>query len=328
MGKPVEGLTRSEVATYLTAAGQWPQRGYVKLLDELPAGVSHLHESAPEAAAGRFSDVPRDDDIDWTILGLALLEEHGSALSTEHIAAAWLDRLPFTQTFTAERAAYRNLVRGVPVSEASRVENPYREWIGALIRGDIFGYAHPGNPGAAARAARVDARLSHVQNGIFGEVWAAALVAAALGERHAEPALRAALSVVPEASRLAESQRVLLDLRSSGATADEALDRIDADLGHYNWVHTVNNAALITLGLLWGEDFVSSVALTISGGRDTDSAGATVGSVYGALHGVDSIPAGLVGTTHVRVRSAVRGFDRIEIRELADRTMALIGGAE
>ncbi|MFC0682193.1 ADP-ribosylglycohydrolase family protein [Lysobacter korlensis] len=326
MGKPVEGLTRDEVKTYLRAAGQWPLRGYVRLIEPLPAGVSHLHESAPDASDGRFEDVPRDDDIDWTILGLAMLEEHGKHLSTEAIARAWLDRLPFTQTFTAERAAYRNLVGGVPISMVARVENPYREWIGALIRGDIFGYVNPGRPADAAIAARVDARLSHTQNGIFGELWAAALVAAALGLRDAEPALRAALSVIPPRSRLAESQRQLLDLRSSGATADEALDWIDSTLGHYNWVHTVNNAALITLGLLWGEDFVSTVALTISGGRDTDSAGATAGSVYGALHGVGAIPDELVGTTHVRVRSAVRGFDRVEIRELANRTMDLIGG--
>ena len=79
MGKPVEGLTRAEVEIYLRATAQWPQTGYLPLLDPLPAGVSHLHESAPFATAGHFSDVPRDDDIDWTILGLAMLEEHGLA---------------------------------------------------------------------------------------------------------------------------------------------------------------------------------------------------------------------------------------------------------
>jgi hypothetical protein len=129
LGKPVEGLTREEVGIYLRAVGQWPQTGYIPMLDELPAGVSHLHESAPFASAGRFKDVPRDDDLDWTILGLAMIEEHGEAISTEDIARAWLDCLPFTQTFTAERVAYRNLIRGIPVDEAARIENPYREWI-------------------------------------------------------------------------------------------------------------------------------------------------------------------------------------------------------
>jgi ADP-ribosylglycohydrolase len=324
LGKPVEGLTRSEVELYLRAVGQWPQTGYLPYLDELPAGVSHLHESAPYASAGRFADAPRDDDVDWTILGLAMLEEHGASLSTEDIARSWLDRLPFTQTFTAERAAYRNLVRGVPVDQAALVENPYREWIGALIRGDIFGYTHPGDPGVAARLAIVDARLSHVGNGLYGEMWAAALVSAALAVDDARAALAAALTVIPNGSRLSRSQETLLNLRDAGASAESALGWIDSELGHYNWVHTVNNAALISLGLLWGSDFMGSVALTISGGRDTDSTSATVGSVFGALHGADSIPSELVGTTHVRVRSAVRDFDRITIAELAERTLRLV----
>lgn len=329
MGKPVEGLPRVEVEIYLRATGQWPQRGYLPLLDPLPAGVSHLHESASFATAGHFSDVPRDDDIDWTILGLAMLEEHGLDLTTEDIAAAWLDRLPFTQTFTAERIAYRNLVRGIPAAQAASVENPYREWIGALIRADIFGYLNPGRPGQAARLALVDARLSHEANGIYGELWAAALIAVALATDSVVEALTVALAAVPDGSRLAESQRMLLDLHAKGTDARGALAWIDDALGHYNWVHTVNNAALITAGLLWGEGFTGSVGLTISGGRDTDSAGATVGSVYGALHGSAAIPPELIGQTHVRVRSAVRDFDRVSIAELADRTMRLVrhGGA-
>lgn len=321
MGKPVEGLTAPEVRRYLTAAGQWPQTGYVPMLSALPDGISHLHESAPFASAGTFTDVPRDDDLDWTILGLSMVESHGGQLSTEDIARSWLDRLPFTQTFTAERAAYRNLVRGIPARQAATVENPYREWIGALIRADIFGYTHPGDPGVAARRALVDARLSHVGNGIYGELWAAALVSAALATDDPATALHAALRVVPPRSRLAQSQRTLLDLHSAGASAAQTLEWITENLGHYNWVHTVNNAALIATGLLWGQGFVDTVALTISGGWDTDSTAATVGSVFGALHGRDAIPAELVGTTHVRIRSAVRGFDRVEIAELARRTL-------
>ncbi|WP_187976538.1 ADP-ribosylglycohydrolase family protein [Mycetocola sp. JXN-3] len=323
MGKPVEGMSPEDVRTYLTAGGDWPQTGYVNLVEPHPAGVGPLHPSAPESAAGTFTDVPRDDDIDWTILALFLHERYGSALTTEDIAREWLDRLPFTQTFTAERAAYRNLIQGRPLSETATHVNPYREWIGALIRGDFFGYIHPGNPAAAARAALVDARLSHVKNGIYGEQWAAALVAAAFATADARTALESAQAVVPAGSRLAEATRGILDLHASGADHDEALAWIALHLGHYNWVHTINNAAIIAAGLLWGTTFTDAVAKTIAGGNDTDSNGATVGSVYGALHGVASIPAELVGTTHVHVRSAVGGFDSITVDDLAARTLAV-----
>ncbi|MFX7764321.1 hypothetical protein ABTK05_21920, partial [Acinetobacter baumannii] len=46
--------------------------------------------------------------------------------------------------------------------------------------------------------------------------------------------------------------------------------------------------------------------------------------IYGALHGDDAIPAELVGSTHRRVRSSIRDFDRITIDELADRTLAVV----
>jgi ADP-ribosylglycohydrolase len=323
LGKPVEGLTRAEVETYLRAAGQWPQTGYLPLLSPLPAGVSALHPSAPVATAGRFVDVPRDDDIDWTILAMHVIETHGAGFTTEQIAAAWLDRVPFTQTYTAERAAYRNLIGGLRPPATATADNPYREWIGALIRGDAFGYVSPGDPAGAARMALVDARLSHTANGKYGEMWAAALVAAALAVDSVEQALRLALAVVPPRSRLHSALAHVLSLRESGAGPVEALDWVDGALGNYPWVHTINNAALISIGLLWGGHFMDAVGITISGGRDTDSNAATVGSVYGALHGPDIVPPELVGTTHVHVRSATRDYDRITITELAARTARL-----
>ncbi|MCL7382100.1 ADP-ribosylglycohydrolase family protein [Streptomyces sp. 35G-GA-8] len=324
MGKPVEGLTPAEVGKYLEAVGQRPQTGYLPLLDPLPEGVSHLHESAPFASAGLFDAVPRDDDIDWTILGLHMLETYGSALSTADIAREWLDRIPFTQTFTAERAAYRNLVSGLKPPATATANNPYREWIGALIRTDIYGYVHPGRPRAAARMALTDAVLSHTANGIYGAMWAAALVSEALVASSAPQALEAASQVLPRTSRLYESQQRLLTLADSGAAAEDALQWIDTELGHYNWVHTVNNAAIITTALLWGGgDFVRSIRLAVRAGNDTDSTAATTGSVIGALHGASAVPERLVEPTHGLVRSAVRGFDRIAVTELAQRTDAV-----
>ena len=323
LGKPVEGLSRVQLEIYLRAVGQWPQAGYLPLLDPLPEGVSELHESASFSAAGRFVDVPRDDDIDWTILCLYLLECCGRDVTTEQIAEEWLDRLPFLQTFTAERAAYRNLILGLSPPEAASHSNPYREWVGALIRADVFGYVSPGDPREAARLALVDARLSHTANGIYGEIWAAGLLASAFATEVADEALRVAQRLVPATSRLAAALRGVLDLYDTGVSHTDALDWVDSELGHYPWVHTVNNAALIAIGLLWGERFIDAVGITISGGRDTDSNAATVGSVYGALHGASGIPAELVGTTHVHVRSAVREFDRVTIDELSNRTLKL-----
>jgi ADP-ribosylglycohydrolase len=325
LGKPVENgdhWTVGRLAEYLTLADAYPLRDYVPVLDPMPAGFE-LREWWPETTRGRITESARDDDIDYTILGLHILEEYGFGFTTADIAAEWLDRLPYTQTYTAERVAYRNLVIGYEVSEAGRIDNPYREWIGAQIRADIFGYVNPGNPRAAAEMAYRDAALSHTANGVYGELWSAALVAAAF-TCNARQAIEASHACVPPKSRLAEAVGVVLDLHESGIGWERARAAIEERYGHYSWVHTVNNAAVVTAGLLWGEgDFTSTIGLTVQGGWDTDSNGATAGSVAGIISGAAALPAQWTAPLHDTARSAIRGFDGSRISDLADRTLRL-----
>lgn len=325
LGKPVENgdhWTVGHLAEYLTLADAYPLSDYIPVLDPMPEGFE-LREWWPETTRGRITESARDDDIDYTILGLHILEEYGFDFTTANVATEWLDRLPYTQTFTAERVTYRNLAIGYEPAEAGRIDNPYREWIGAQIRADIFGYVNPGNPRAAATLAYRDAALSHTANGVYGEMWAAALVSAAFTGtvRHA---IEASLTCVPPKSRLAEAVGVVLDLHESGMSWEQARAAIEERYGHYSWVHTVNNAAVVAAGLLWGEgDFTTTIGLTVQGGWDTDSNGATAGSVAGIISGASALPSHWTSPLHDTARSAIRGFDRSRISDLADRTLRL-----
>ena len=72
---------------------------------------------------------------------------------------------------------------------------------------------------------------------------------------------------------------------------EQALERIQGRYGHYSWVHTINNAAAVSAGLLWGDgDYTATVGLTVQAGWDTDSNGATAGSVAGVLLGAAALP--------------------------------------
>jgi ADP-ribosylglycohydrolase len=170
----------------------------------------------------------------------------------------------------------------------------------------------------------VDARLSHTANGVYGEMWSAALVSAALTATSAAEAFDRALEVVPVRSRLRSALGHVRALREQEVDAVAALDWVDSALGRYPWVHTINNAALIAIGLLWGDDLLHALTLTVGGGRDTDSNGATVGSVWGALHGEGAMPEVLRRRTSPRVRSAIRDFDRIPLDDLVARTLRLL----
>jgi ADP-ribosylglycohydrolase len=323
LGKPVEGWTHEQIRRYLELAGAYPLTDYVPVLEPAPDGLE-LRACWPETTRGRIRFMARDDDIDYTILGLHILETHGFGFGPADVAAEWLDHLPYTRTYTAERVAYRNLVQGLHPPETATHRNPYREWIGAQIRGDIWGYVSPGDPRQAAILAFRDAMVSHVANGIYGGLWSAALVAACFVAPDIRSALAASLQHVPPRSRLAGTLGQVLDLHASGLAWPAAREVIEARYGHYSWVHTINNAAVVAAGLLWGDgDYARTVGLVVQAGWDTDSNGATAGSVYGALHGATALPSAWTEPLGDLVHSAIAGYDNARISDLAERTLRL-----
>ncbi|MFG1911996.1 ADP-ribosylglycohydrolase family protein [Kribbella sp. NPDC048928] len=326
IGKPIEDgdhWTVEHIRTYLELADAYPLTDYVPHLDPMPAGFE-LRDNWPETTRGNVHGSARDDDIDYAILALHLLETHGRALRPDQVGEAWLALFPLKQIYTAERAAYINLAKGIPVPRTASFRNPYREWIGAQIRADVFGYVNPGDPWQAAALAYQDATLSHTANGVYGEMWAAALVAAAFTAADADEAIQASLSVLPQRSRLHEAVSHVVRLHRSGITWDEAVQVIRMTYGHYSWVHTINNAAAVTAALLWsGGDWMDAVGKVVMSGWDTDSNGATVGSVAGILGGPNGLPAHVIEPLQDRTRSALFGFDNTVISDLAHRTIAV-----
>jgi ADP-ribosylglycohydrolase len=288
--------------------------------------VYEMHPSWPEVVRGSVRFVARDDDIDYTILGLHILETRGFGFGPEDVAETWMSCVPFLATYTAERAAYRNLVCGLRPPDTATHRNPYREWIGAQIRADMWGYVSPGDPKRATELAFKDASLSHTQNGIYGEMWVSALVAACFVAPDMHTALKAALTNVPPHSRLAEAIRCVFALRERGLGWEAARDELEERYGHYGFVHTINNATVVAAALLWGEDdYTRTVGLAVQGGWDTDCNGATAGSVFGVMHGVGRLPDSWVNPLNDCVRSAITGFDYSGISDLAERTLRLVG---
>ena len=51
--------------------------------------------------------------MDYPILGLLALEGYGADLTARNMAMTWLSRMPFYFLYTAESAAYRNIVNRV-----------------------------------------------------------------------------------------------------------------------------------------------------------------------------------------------------------------------
>lgn len=324
LGKPVEGWTYQHIKELLGRSDAWPLADYfskalfdAETLEKWPANnIASMRENICKAV--------RDDDQDYTILSTKIIAEHGIDFTTEQVGQLWLSSLPYFQVYTAERQAYRNLVEGYAYPDTATRWNPYREWIGAQIRADGFGYITPGWPEKAAELAFRDAALSHTQNGIYGEMFMAAAISAAFVTENVQECLEIALSEIPRNSRYAEMVRDCLTWRGIYQDWETARQEVEKKYGHYNWVHAINNTALTILALLFGErDFEKTIGLAVSGGWDTDCNGATAGSIMGVMLGAQCLPDKWIKPLNDTLQSAVFGYSEMRISDLTKETARL-----
>ncbi|MFI0236727.1 ADP-ribosylglycohydrolase family protein [Streptomyces sp. NPDC016845] len=327
LGKPVEKLPLHGIRALARSTGNWPLTTYfteIGLDPETAAAHPWNRRSAPTSLAENIDGMPEDDDLNYPLLGLLLLQRHGPDFTTTDVAKLWLDELPAGRTFTAERVAYRNLLDGIEPPATATYRNPFREWIGAQIRADVFGWTNPGDPARAAEQAHRDAVLTHTANGVYGAMFTAAVIAsAATGTTTVHEALRTGLTVIPPASRYARAIALGIRLADEHQHFDEVVDALHATYAPtHHWVHVLPNAALLAAALTHADgDFEGSICRAVSGGWDTDSNGATAGSIAGLLAGV---PAALgerwTAPLKNRLATTVAAFDGIGFDELARLT--------
>ena len=326
LGKPVEVLSFQQgldgLTVYLEDTGALPLRDYVPL--EPGSTVERLGKAC---CREHISRAEPDDDIDYTLLALTLLEEHGVGFDVTDVARAWLRQLPAGATWTAERAAYATLLAnmddefvngddpGFDISLCSA--NDYNDWIGAQIRADLYGWVCPGRPALAAELAARDASLSHRGDGVYGAMFVAALAAAIPASPSVDAAVDAALGQIPASSGAAAA----VSFGRGVAGLDDAVERLHREYAGLSPVHTLNNLALVVWALLSADDFSAAIGEAVAAGWDTDCNGATVGGLFG-LTG-HSIPDHWTAPWKERVAVNLAGQSELALGDLVARTVAV-----
>jgi ADP-ribosylglycohydrolase len=329
LGKPVEGWHRASIRITSEETGYWPLGNYFRLPTAAEAKRIKKRQPLqdfrnnvwPACMRGAINGMVEDDDTNYTTGGLAIVRQYGANFTPLDVASFWCENLPIFHTCTAERVAYRNFVVGIMPPHSAGHRNPYREWIGAQIRADYFGYANPGNSARAAEWAWRDACISHVKNGIYGEMWVAAMLAAAYVETDWVKIIRAGLAQIPVKSRLSADIEKILAAHAAGASYEAAVNLIhqqwDETQGHH-WCHTNSNAQVVAVGLLWGEDdFEKTITRAVMAAFDTDCNGATAGSLWGIKHGVAALPKKWTRPLNDLIRTGVAGYHEVKISQLA-----------
>lgn len=295
--------------------------------------VDYWHTCQPEAntryISGRYfqyarrtmDHVPVDDDLTYTVLGLLIAERCGLEFSTEDVARLWTELLPMA--CTAEEVALANLKAGMTPEQAGACNNPYREWIGAGIRADPWGYLAPGNPARAAAMAYRDAFLSHRREGLYGSLFFSAAISAAFVVDNPIEAIQCGLGQIPAGSRLAEAVRWALDASESVRDHQAARQAVERRYPGMPPVHTLNNACLTVFGVaIGGTDLTRVLGETVAMGLDNDCNAATAGSLVGAVVGRSRLPEHWYAPFHNRMATYLKGHQELQIDDLLERFAA------
>lgn len=327
LGKPVEVLSfqegRTGLTAYLADAGALPLRDYVPLVEE-----TIVERLGRDCCRGHIERAEPDDDINYTLLALLLLEDKGSAFKTDDVARAWLRLLPAGTTWTAERAAYQTLLcnmadefvngsePGFDIAECS--DNDFNDWIGAQIRADLYGWVCPGRPALAAELAERDASLSHRGEGVYGAMFVAALGAAIPAFESLDLAIDAALAQIPDDCKVAAAVNFGRDLAGDAY----AVERLQKEYEDMSPVHTLNNLALVVWALCSANgDFGTAIGDAVAAGWDTDCNGATVGGLFG-LTGAP-IPDAWTRPWACRIGVGLAGLAEVQLDDVVARTVAV-----
>lgn len=326
LGKPVECIRSDEFTPLLKQSGNYPMHRYILSTDITQEMIdTYKFWLRDKCYADTVEGMPVDDDTNYVALAQLIIEKYGRDFTPQNVADAWLHYQPKTAYFTAEQAAYCNFVNGYEPPYSARYKNPFREWIGAQIRGDYFGYINPGNPGLAAEMAFRDASISHIKNGIYGEMFASAMIACAAVTDNIKDIILGGLAEIPSTSRLYEEIINVINDYENGVSYDEFFAKLHAAYDEYDghgWCHTLSNAIIVAGALLYGEgDFGKSICLAVQSAFDTDCNGATVGSVLGMRGGTACISDEWSGPVNDTLHTSILGVGTVAVSERAKATM-------
>lgn len=321
LGIPVENWSIEEMqkkAAY--EGGDFPPTDYWKTVGA--PWRTHYGEAWQTAQRDEMCGCTRDDDVTYTLMSLLIMERYGKSFTTDDVGAFWKDCLPMA--CTAEEMALDNLRNGIPAKEAAVHNNPFSNFIGALIRADGFGYVNAGDPHAAARAAYQDAYLTHRRDGIYGEMLFAAAIAAAFTCGDGVEAVKAGMREIPQSSRLYQAMEWTLSVLPLIDDIYAGRSLVDEEFPGMHCVHTINNACLILIALHLGKNDVGkTISCAVGLGLDNDCTAATAGSIAGAIAGESGISPHWSEPFHDTVRTYIKGYPEFSIEDVARRFAAL-----
>lgn len=226
-------------------------------------------------------------------------------ITVQDIANTMLNYIPYEHGFfwwggkgiSTEHTAYLNLIEGIqpPQSGSSKLNGQIMaEQIGGQIFVDWCGYCSLGDPYIAKKLAHMASSITHDQDGIVGGEYVAVMIALAFTYHDAYTIVTKALEYIDTNSMYA---KVIQDIiHFYDANPNDEMKCFNYVLSKYSYdhfpgmCHIIPNIAIMILALLYGRnDFNKTMTLLCTLGYDTDCNCGNVGSIIGAIVGIENI---------------------------------------
>lgn len=225
-----------------------------------------------------------NDDLDLQIVWACLLDQQQQPeVSRTLFARAWREHINFP--WDEYGVCIRNLREGIEPPHCGSFDNWFINGMGAAIRSEIWACLAPGNPKLAAAYAYEDACLDHAEQGLWAEVWLAAMQSAAFVEQDMHRIVEIGFEHIPADAEIRAAIEDTYNWWEASKDWKKVRQQILAVYGHENFTNVTENMAFILLALLDGNgDFSRSICTANNCGKDTDCTAATVGALLGILN--------------------------------------------
>jgi len=264
-----------------------------------------------------------NDDITFEIAFLSAFDKSGYEVSSATIAEEWVALVP--SGWSAEDIAIKNIKSGIYPPDSGYFNNPFREWIGAQMRGAICGMVAPGNPKEAARLAWKDGVVSHANNGVLGEIFNAVFVSLAFVEKDIRRIVELSVDAIPADSEYYHFVSTALQWCREHSDWRDTWKLCEDKFKEYNWIHAYPNAMAEVVALWYGNgDFDETLHIIAMVGQDVDCNAAQIVTALGIMNGLFSIDSKWTDPIGDVLDTYLRKMKKMKITELSDWTVSAV----
>ncbi len=251
-----------------------------------------------------------NDDLDLQLIWLKACERYGKNVDSNILGEYWLSYI--FANWSEYGMGKTNMKNGILPPLSGSYRNLNKNSCGAFIRSEIWACLMPGHPELAIKYAFEDAIVDHADEGVYGEIFFAAVQSAAFCEKDKRKLIKIGLQYIPDECGISLGIKTAINCYDNGVSWKEArrtiLKTVPGTFGMYHGYKVIepeedipvgepgydapSNVALTVMAWLYGEnDFEKSICIAAGCMEDADCTAATIGALLGIIIGEKGLPS-------------------------------------